>query len=117
MKGVEILTSYEVVIEYAFNWTAFWIVFSVLFGLTIILAINKYKEDKKFSSDLFSMCFSLTIIACAFGALLGSYPSKPEKYETRYKVVLSNEVSMNEFVEKYEILEQNGKLFTIREIE
>lgn len=34
-----------------------------------------------------------------------------------YKVTISNEVSMNKFFDKYEIIDQEGKIYTVREIE
>lgn len=41
----------------------------------------------------------------------------PTAYETHYKVLISDEVSMNEFLEQYEIIDQEGKIFTVREVE
>lgn len=40
-----------------------------------------------------------------------------EKVETQYKVIVSDEVSMNEFLEKYKILDQEGKIYTVVEKE
>lgn len=37
------------------------------------------------------------------------------KIETRYDVTISDEVKLTEFNEKYEIIEQKGKIYTIRE--
>lgn len=34
---------------------------------------------------------------------------------TTYKVVISDTVSMNEFMGKYEILNQDGKIYTVKE--
>ena len=34
-----------------------------------------------------------------------------------YNVIISDEVSLTEFNEKYEIIEQNGKIYTVRERE
>ena len=39
----------------------------------------------------------------------------PTTYETQYKVTISDEVPMNEFLKKYAIIEQEGKIYTIRE--
>ena len=39
----------------------------------------------------------------------------PTNYETQYKVTISDEVSMNEFNEKYEIINQEGKIYMVRE--
>ena len=35
--------------------------------------------------------------------------------EYEYKVTISDEVSMNDFLEKYEIIDQEGKIFTVKE--
>ena len=37
------------------------------------------------------------------------------EYYPTYKVTISDEVSMNEFMDKYEILNQDGKIYTIKE--
>lgn len=38
-----------------------------------------------------------------------------EKHETRYQVTVDDSVSMNEFQNKYEIIEVEGKIYTVRE--
>lgn len=55
------------------------------------------------------------IIGFAFGVLLGYATGDPVKYETQYKVTISDEVQMNEFLEQYEIIDQDGKIYVIRE--
>ena len=37
------------------------------------------------------------------------------EYYPTYKVTISDEVSMNEFMDKYEILTQDGKIYTVKE--
>ena len=37
------------------------------------------------------------------------------EYYPTYKVTISDEVSMNEFMNKYEILNQDGKIYTVKE--
>ena len=39
----------------------------------------------------------------------------PVEYETHYKVTIDDSVSMSEFMDKYEILDQEGKIYTVRE--
>ena len=58
-------------------------------------------------------------VGLVIGALLGAASSTPivEKTEIQYKVTLSDEVSLNDFLERYEILEQEGKILTIVEKE
>lgn len=65
---------------------------------------------------------------CGFGALVGLFIglcagllaavvigiTEIEYYPT-YKVIVSDEVSMNEFTNRYEILKQEGKIYTVKE--
>lgn len=115
MTGVEILTSNEVAIEYAFNWTAFWIVGGI--ALVIITAIGIYSYV---NGDCdFGIIPSLFIVGLVSGVLLGSmfgeFTRQPTEYTTEYKVTISDEVSMNEFYEHYKVVNQDGKIFTVRE--
>lgn len=50
----------------------------------------------------------LFIYAIIFGAII------PEKY-IQYKVTISESVSMTEFNDRYEIIDVDGKIYTIRE--
>jgi hypothetical protein len=50
-----------------------------------------------------------------FGGVVGFGDGIPTEHETHYKVIISDEVSMNEFLERYEIIEQEGKIYTVRE--
>ena len=40
----------------------------------------------------------------------------PNAKTVEYKVTINENVSLIEFNEKYEIIEQNGKIYTIKEI-
>ena len=37
-------------------------------------------------------------------------------YYTSYEVILEDSVSMNEFLDRYEILDQRGQIYTVKEI-
>lgn len=51
------------------------------------------------------------IAICGIGASI-----KTNKIvDTKYQVIVSDDVNFNEFHEKYEIIEQNGKIYTVRE--
>lgn len=61
-----------------------------------------------------------TIIFMIIGVVAGIGFAKnqmPAEYETQYKVTISDEVSMNDFLARYEIIDQEGKIYTVREIE
>lgn len=113
MTGVEILATEEVGINFVFNLTAFWIAAGVTFGICLIIGFIAGLTD---GWSCFGICVVLGIIfSSIFGAIAGAGEQKPTEYETHYKVIISDEVSMNEFSEKYEIIDQDGKIYTIRE--
>lgn len=114
MNGVEILTSAQVATEWASNWTAFWIMFCVIFGGTLVIgAIASINECDGTYVVLGS------ILGVIFGCILGVAGAvmfeTPTTHETQYKVTISDEVSMTDFYEHYEVIEQDGKIFTVRE--
>ena len=39
----------------------------------------------------------------------------PAEYETHYEVSINEEVNMQEFMDKYEIVETRGSIYTVRE--
>jgi hypothetical protein len=113
MTGVEILAAQEVVTEYAWNWSAYFITIGivVLCGGFIGLAFSKPLET--FQGLVGGVC-----VGVLFGAIIGVIPASvtlPDEYETHYKVTISDEVAMNDFLEVYEIIDQEGKIYTIRE--
>lgn len=115
MTGVEILATQEIITEFAFNWNAFWITFSVTFGMFALLGFFLSLTSYKWSN----LCFCI-IVGSIMGLFVGCVVGDqilctPTTYETQYKVTISDEVSMNEFLEKYEIIDQEGKILTVRE--
>lgn len=117
MNGVEILSSAEVASEYAFNWTAFWVVFGIVFGICAIVGIKTVITGE----CTWTIIPALLPVALAggivLGAAFGTMCKTPTAYETHYKVTIDDSVSMNEFLDKYEILDQEGKIYTVKERE
>lgn len=116
MQGVEILTSAQVAIGFAFNWSAFWITFGIIFIILCGAGICSFLFDDLDEGIIPAM----SIVGIVFGILFGCLCAeevcpKPVNYETQYKVTISDEVSMTEFYEHYEVIEQDGKIFTVRE--
>ena len=114
MTGVEILAMEEIVTDSVFNWTVFWIVLGVLFGVGIFIGVIASVGTYDWSNLVIGVFFGL-IAGIFFGSLSGNEASIPTEYETQYKVTISDEVSMNEFLERYEIIDQEGKIYTVRE--
>lgn len=114
MTGVEILAMEEVATAFTFNWVECFVWFGVAIGLFLIAgAIAGILND---DASLFGEIVIVGIIcSVSFGVLLGFANGTPIEYETQYKVIISDEVSMNDFLERYEILDQEGKIYTVRE--
>lgn len=72
-----------------------------------------------FASDhivLGLICIALALGSGIVGSLGGTL-SKTDINYIEYKVTIDDSVSMNEFLDKYEILDQEGKIYTVRERE
>ena len=115
MSGVEILAAQEVAITYSMNMQTFYAIF-ITSALVMLLFVgfSLYK-------DIGFLSFLAGILAGAmFGSVLAyaiTPETEPASYETQYKVTISDEVHMNEFVTKYEILSQEGRIYTVRSLE
>lgn len=115
MQGVEILTSTQVVTEWGTNRVGFWITFIVVFGIFAIIGFNAAIEEQN-GWNLIGFIFVGIISGMAGGVLVGCILlSTPIVYETQHKVTTSEEVSLIEFYEHYEVIDQDGKIFTVRE--
>ena len=113
MTGVEILTTIEVGTAFAFCWAAFWGIFIGAVVIGAIIATIHYLSVR--DECVFVALIPISFMGLIFGALLGIGMGETTEYETQYKVTISDEVNFNEFVEKYEIIEQDGKIYTVRE--
>lgn len=113
MQGIEILASKEVVVEVTYNW---WLSGFIYLGFIIVMGIISYciSPNKKITGAIMG-----SAIGALFGILIWAVVTAateiPVAYETQYKTTISDNVSMIEFIEKYEILEQDGKIYTIKE--
>ena len=112
MQGVEILASAQVAAENGMNWSAFWIVGIIAWLLITAIGIPDIVDWY----DLIPYSILGLFAGCVFGLFTGLVWF-PEilTYETQYQVTISDEVLMTEFYEHYEVIEQDGKIFTVRE--
>ena len=118
MNGVEILASNEVAIAWAsWNWEGFLIAIAIAFGVALVTGFiaGLSEMDRTLGLAIFLALF--IVGGGLFGTFLGITTGKPIEYETQYKVTIDDTVSMNEFIEKYEILDQECKIYTVRERE
>lgn len=117
MTGVEILTTEQVVTASSFNWFAAWllgIIAACLSFLTLCFIAAAYDELDSPGDFILNGFFGCMIGVLLFG-MTGTLASTPSEYVTEYKVFISEEVSLTEFYERYDVIKQDGKLFTVRE--
>ena len=115
MKGVEILNQFEVVTESAFNMQAFWITVGIVTLIGAIIGVFLFISDECDWLVIPSMLILFAVGGALIGILSGMAFNTPTKYETHYQVTITDEVKMTEFNERYEILDQEGKIYTVRE--
>lgn len=114
MPGVEILHTEVIATETGgFNVTAFAVTIILCAAIGFVIGLIIDDDD---CSSLFGLMFGI-LVGLIFGALLGAAFQKPiiKNEEVVYKAIISDEVSLNEFYEKYEILDKEGKIYTITE--
>lgn len=113
MNGVEILATEKVISETAFNWTGFWITGIVIIIIPLIFVILE------FLSGEIEVAWGIFVVGIIFAAMagyaFGKVTEEPIAYKNQYKVTVSDEVSMNEFNKRYEIIDQEGKIYTVEE--
>ena len=105
MEGIEILSVGETVVNPGYNIELMFFVGLFITFIGIFTAIICDEE---------SIAFLGMILGLFIGIWVGSITSEPE-YAPTYKVTISDTVSLNDFNERYEILEQDGKIYTIKE--
>lgn len=108
MEGVEILATEEVAISFKWSFTFCWI--PAIITCIFIFLISTYVDNNDLIFGIVIGIFSGIVVG-----FLAGHESIPVEYETRYDVTISEDVSLIEFEEKYEIIDQNGKIYTVRE--
>ena len=117
MNGVEILSSETIYEVEVYRWLI--VVFaSVGLLIGLIVAIVNW-IDFGFDSDNIWLIIGCTVIG-AYVGFLGSIISEHETDTVdyiEYKVIVSEDINFTEFMDKYEILDQEGKIYTVKERE
>ena len=116
MIGIDILSSSEVVVDAIYPYRG--VAIGVMFIIAILGIIGGVWLALKKDFYLFvPLGFSLGIVTGALTGYKIDMANKEEIYQTQYKVTISEEVNFVEFNEKYEIIDQEGKIYTIVEKE
>ena len=112
MNGVEILNT---IYEYEPLINPVWaLVFGIL-GL-IIAIIGMCTINYETIQKIILSLEAFIIIGMAV-CIIGVFIQTDKVIDIKYKVTIDDSVSMNEFLDKYEILDQEGKIYTVKERE
>lgn len=115
LDGITVLNSYEVVTKTAFSWQGFWVGLAVGVVSVVIGALIA-------SADLDTFLHAVGIMGVICGVLSGlvfgfKIIPKPVEYTAEYEVTISDEVSMTDFHNRYDVIEQRNEIYVIREKE
>ena len=114
MTGVEILNEYVVSTTPA--WVAVVIVLGVIGGLTLVSIAERCMSDT--AGWICFICAVLCFVMSFTLGILDNFTDHFKEYShVEYEVTIDDSVSMNEFLDKYEILDQEGKIYTVKERE
>ena len=112
MKGLTILNNYFVSGEILMPWLAVIVGGIILGTISVLIVCNCEKFFKnKLKLQKIILIVSAAVIAGSF--LIGAIA--PREQEEIYQVLIDESVSFVEFTEQYEIVEQNGLIYTIKE--
>lgn len=110
MDGVTVLNVIENPV-YNFQWWAMPIILLILgiFFIAVIIALVIEMDDP---SGIGLVGLTVVVFAVLIG-LSGS--CMPTDYYNTYEVTIEDTVSLKEFNEKYEIIDQHGQIYEVRE--
>ena len=113
MEGVQfILHNPQYVTEYSWGWS--WMGF--LAGVLVLAFAAMFILFVKMSDPTYIICIALAAIFAIASTHIFSTAKEIESYHhSEYVVILHEDVNYKEFFEKYEIVDSDGKFYTIIE--
>ena len=110
LEGITVLNEFTANIFNCDVFIAVFFIIALIGSIAFFIIATVTQEDAWFTGIILSVLIGLMI-----GVGCGSCFFVNE--ETQYQVLINEEVSMTEFNERYEIVDQEGQIFTIREKE
>lgn len=116
LKGINVLNTYDVVSSEWSNTFFPAIVFGFiavcLISILIYMLFNSKRINDVFVTSFIVIFFALFSMAVS----IHGFTHLPEnKYQIRYEVTISDDVNFNEFSSKYQVVKQDGLIYTIIE--
>lgn len=106
IDGMEILNQTEIMESYA--WFSYAVLLIGIIAMISLIMFNKNKEMIWGIVLIISMIIMMVLVVL-------SYCLEKPTGRYIYDVTISDDVNFNEFNEKYEVIEQKGKIYTIKE--
>lgn len=115
MNGVTILTSYDIITNHGFSIGCGLI--GLFIGAALVFSFATLTTPWK-DLDKRSLISFMIFFGVVGGTLLGFTVDNPyRKYTTYYQIACSDDMSVNELLTYYDIIEQDGYLLTVAEKE
>ena len=114
IDGVTILATETVEVIHPTLEMIGWLSIPLVFIGLIIFVVGYALDSMGCGFTGLGMIF-LSFVMAIVSAGMGAYITVPS-YNT-YEVILDDSVSMNEFMNTYEVLEQRGQIYVVKEIE
>lgn len=113
IDGIQVLSSHVLSRPTILGLAAISIASLIFATIVYFIITDIFNVSEKFSSLL---CTLLFILGVSFLNLTIQNSKIPmlATYETEYKVLISDNVSFNEFQEKYKLIDGHGKVYTIK---
>ena len=118
MKGVTILNSMEVVAETAHGWNTTCTVSFCIMMAGLLLLLSMLWVSSKWHKEVFNVLYFIGGAMFVFGlvfTILFYRIENPIAYKTQYQVTADDSVTLNEFLENYNIISIDGKIYTVEE--
>lgn len=111
LDGITLLDTGTKIVSYTWGWN--WGGFIAIIFAILLIVVSIICMIDGTGGEIF-------FIAAIFVGMLGLFifaHAKPAKTINTYSVIIDDSVSMTEFYDKYEVLDIQGKIFTITERE
>lgn len=116
MDGITVLSQNEIMTYPAWGAIMFMISVLLLIVFIMIYVLNNSNKYYKIIGIIACTGAILSTICLCIGGVIANFKNIPTGKYT-YKVTISNEVNFVEFNNKYEVINQDGLIYTIKERE
>ena len=112
LDGITLLDTGTKVVSYTWGWSWGGFIAAIFAIFLIVVSIICMIDGTTGGEIFFFFCLFVGMLSLFFFV-----HAKPAKTINTYSVIIDDSVSMTEFYDKYEVLDIQGKIFTITERE